>query len=1288
MNEARAQNAAQIPPSATTWRYDNGRTGQNTAETVLTPANVNQWQFGKLRSYKVDGYVYAQPLYLPKVGMAGGTHNVVFIATEHESVYAFDADHNVQLWAVSLVDTAHGAAAGSTSVPSADLGTSDIVPEVGITATPVIDPAAGTIYVEAKSKENGTYVHRLHALDVTTGAERLGSPVVIAPSIAGTGIGSTGGTIGWQPQWEHERTGLLLLNGKVYMAFASHGDNGPYHGWVLGYDATTLQPAGVYNTAPNGGEGGIWESGAGLAADTLMTGGRMFIVNGNGNTNDGLPYTDAQSYGNAIERLDLSTGVHVTDQWTPYDTLLLSASDIDQGSGGILLLPDQTGAHTHELVQVGKNGRIEVLDRDNLGGFDETANHVVQEVSGQVGGLWSTPAYWNSNVYIWAANDTLKQFGLKDGLLSTTPAATSTEGSGFPGVSPVISSNGTTNGIVWALRSDGYGWGGPTILEAFDANNVGKLLYSTMYQYWRDHTGGSVKFAVPLVVDGKVFLGTQGEVDVFGLLANAPATVPAVTFSPAPGTYPTAQTVALANTMAGATIYYTTDGTVPTTSSMVYTGPITVQGTTTIQAFAVAAGADNGSIASGNYLIGVAPVLSFSNGFASVAGLTLNGTARNWDDSRLQLTIGGFYQAGSAFSTNPVHVETFISDFTFQLSGVPPMSDGFTFTVQNSKPQALGQYGGGLGYGSWVPNGQQGIPNSVAVKFDMFNNYGEGTDSTGLYVNGASPTTPSVDLSKSGIDLNSGDTMRAHIVYDGTTLFLTITDPVAGGSFTTNFPIDIPGTIGSNTAFVGFTAGTSSLPSSQKILTWNFWSNPPLGPPQPVPTPMVTPSAGLYTTPQVVTVSESLSGSTIHYTVDGTVPTASSPVYTGPMTLANTTMLQVVAVSAGYPNSSTVKGTYLFPSAAEPTLAQQPPPGLSGGGSGNVVPVTGDFNGDGKADVAVINSVASSVSVAFGNGDGSFQAAVNYPVGPLASWLIAGDFNGDGKLDLAVVSGPLGKLTVLLNDGAGGFPAANVSTMAIALGTIHAAVGDFNGDGKVDLALTNGLGGTVTILRGTGTGAFQIGATYPVGNGPGGATVADMNRDGMPDLAVWNVKDNSINVLLNNGSDGFLPAVTYAVGSAPSGIAAGDFNGDGFADVAVSNLSGGTVSVLLNDGTGKLLAPTAYATGKNPMSVTAVDLNGDGVLDLAVTNQGNNTLGLLLGQGDGTFGVQTAVALPLQPYLMAVADFNGDDRMDVAITSYTPPPGPLAIRPAKPVASSRVATPLTVLLQSEGGVKQ
>lgn len=382
--------------NVTTWRYDTARTGQNLSEVQLAPAAVNATSFGKLFAYGVDGYVYAQPLFISSVNIAGGTHNVVIIATEHDSVYAYDANQNLQLWKASLIDVAHGAASGATTVPSGDVGTSDIVPEIGITSTPVIDAAAGIIYVVAKSKESGIYVQRLHALDLASGNERAGSPVVIRGAVSGNGIGSVGGSVAFQPQWQLNRSGLLLYNNTIYAAFAAHGDNGPYHGWVFSFDAASLRLNAVFNTSSNGKGNGIWESGAGLAADTVNGVPRMFFSTGNffgtgaGGADPTPPLNNSQSYSNAIVRLDLSNGgLQVSDEWTPYDEAQLSASDSDQGSGGVLILPDQSGAHLHELIQVGKNNRIEVLDRDNLGGFN-TFNNVAQEISNQISGLWST----------------------------------------------------------------------------------------------------------------------------------------------------------------------------------------------------------------------------------------------------------------------------------------------------------------------------------------------------------------------------------------------------------------------------------------------------------------------------------------------------------------------------------------------------------------------------------------------------------------------------------------------------------------------------------------------------------------------------------------------------------------------------------------------------------------------------------------------------------------------------------------------------------------------------------
>ncbi|MBV9696603.1 MAG: chitobiase/beta-hexosaminidase C-terminal domain-containing protein [Gammaproteobacteria bacterium] len=816
--------------NVTTWRYDAARTGQNTSETALTPANVNSSSFGKSYSYTVDGYVYAQPLYLANLTVNSVARNVVFIATQHDSVYAFDADHSVQLWKASLLDAAHGAASGATTVPSGDIASSDIVPEIGITGTPVIDATAGTLFVVSKTKENGAYVQRLHALDVTTGNERAGSPVTIQGSVSGTGIGSVNGTIAFQPEWELNRPGLTLANGTVFVGFGAHGDNGPYHGWLFAYNSTTLARTAIWNSSPGGKGNGLWQSGASMATDVVNGVPRLFFATGNwfstgnGGPNPSPPYTAGQDYSNAIVRMDITNGgLTVSDEWTPFDQQTLSSTDQDQTSGGVLLLPDQSGANVHELVQVGKNGRIEVLNRDNLGGFNSSSNsQIVQEIGGKVQGLWSTPAYWNGRVYFWGNGDSLKQFSLSGGQLSTSPTATASVSSNFPGASPVVTSNGTSNGILWAIRSDAYSTGGPAVLYAFDATNVANLLYSSAQNASRDAAGKAVKFAVPLVVNGKVYVSAQGEVDVYGLLASAPPSAPPPTFTPVAGVYPSTQSVSLADSLSGASIYYTTDGSPPSTGSKLYTGPITIASTTTVQAIAVAQGYNPSSIASAAYTIGAAPVINFSSGFAGAKGLQLNGSAINTDDSRLQLTTGLANQAGSAFFTTAVNVANFTTDFTFQLSGTAPIADGITFTLQGNAPTALGPAGGGLGYGPDTPGGTGGIGKSVALKFDVYSNQGEGNDSTGVYLNGVSPTTPAVDLSSSGVSLASGDTLSAHVVYDGTYLYLTLSDPVVGKTFSTRWQVNIPQAVGGSTAYVGFTGGTGGLAASQKILTWTY----------------------------------------------------------------------------------------------------------------------------------------------------------------------------------------------------------------------------------------------------------------------------------------------------------------------------------------------------------------------------------------------------------------------------------------------------------------------------------
>ncbi len=513
--------------SVLTYHYDNFRTGQNTEETILTPSNVNPNQFRWLFAHPVDGQIYGQPLYVPNLNIPGrGMHNVVFVATEGDTVYAFDADTrgaNVRgpLWSASLIDTAHGAAAGATTVSTSgsnpDINCGDLTPSVGITSTPVIDPATGTIYVEAKSKENGGFVHRLHALDITSGNEKPSWPVVITATVSGAGGGNAGGLLTFDSLHQMNRPGLLLSNGTVYVAFASHCDIDPYHGWVFGYDVATRALKGVFVTTPNGQRGGIWMSGAGLAADPSDN---VFAATGNGD------FDNATNFGDSILKLH-GGSLGLMDSFTPSNQSNLNNGDLDLGSGGVLLLPDQSGSHPHLLVQAGKKGSIYLVDRDHMGGYCNgcTGNpQIVQQLMGAVGQVFSMPAYWNKTVYFWGAGDKLKAFSLNNGLLSTSPIAVSAESYGFPGANLSISANGNTNGIVWSLRTDAYNSGPPgaegsAVLQAHDAVSLA-LLYSSDWNSARDAPGPAVKFTVPVVANGKVYVGTDSYLSVYGLGAS------------------------------------------------------------------------------------------------------------------------------------------------------------------------------------------------------------------------------------------------------------------------------------------------------------------------------------------------------------------------------------------------------------------------------------------------------------------------------------------------------------------------------------------------------------------------------------------------------------------------------------------------------------------------------------------------------------------------------------------------------------------------------------------------
>jgi len=506
---------------------DNSRTGQYLGETTLTPANVNVRQFGKLFSVQVDGYVYAQPLYVADVPVAGATHNVLYVATEGDSVYAFDADTGAPLWRASLLDSAHGATPGETTVNIlADLDSqcSNVVPQVGVTGTPVIDSASGTIYVEAKSKRaDGRYVHRLHKLDITTGAEMSPGPAVIKAQARGAFDG--GGVVTFNDLYEFNRAGLLLQNGQVFIGYGSHCDDLPFHGWLLAYNAAKLTQTAAFLATPDGVAGGIWMAGAGIAADST---GNVFIATGNGKFDGGANLGDT-----VLKLVLLGNTLAKADFFTPFDQANDDVQDFDVGGGGILLLPDQPGTHPHEMLAEAKNGSVYLIDRDQMTANNHhycsgcTSNtNIVQEfsVSSTDSPLISSAAYWNGTVYITGTAQPLRAFSLgADGKINTTPASSTAATFGFPGSTPSVSANGTTNGIVWTIDSSQHGIpmgvAGPAVLHAYDATNLANELWnSSQAANGRDLAGSAVKFTVPTIANGKVYIGTQTEVDVYGLL--------------------------------------------------------------------------------------------------------------------------------------------------------------------------------------------------------------------------------------------------------------------------------------------------------------------------------------------------------------------------------------------------------------------------------------------------------------------------------------------------------------------------------------------------------------------------------------------------------------------------------------------------------------------------------------------------------------------------------------------------------------------------------------------------
>jgi hypothetical protein len=533
--------AAQV--SVTTQHNDISRDGQNVSETYLTPSNVTSKYFGKLFTQAVDGLVVAQPLYMPGVVIPNaGTHNVVYVVTQHDSVFAFDADSNQgsnssPLWTTSFINPSEGIT--SESIANEGCPSTGFT-EIGITGTPVIDPTTNTMYLVAKTDENGSYIFRLHALDITTGLDKFGGPVVISGSV----VNSFGVTVPLVTKKQLQRPGLLLLNGNVYIGFGSNGCDHNAHGWVFAYNAATLQQTGVFNTTPDVSEGGsVWQSGAGLAGDS--DGNVYFSTAALG---DFDANTGGMDFGDTVLKMNLSSGLlDWTDYFTPYNQSYLNTNDLDLGSGGVVLLPDQQSTTPHLLLAAGKEGVIYLVNRDDMGQFNQNGDNTVQELDTDLGQVYSDPIYWNGMVYYIGTNGhSLQGYSLTDGVLSTGPVVQSIAMSdrGLPS----LSANGTSNGIIWLLRGPTYA---APLLTAFNTANLAITYSSNQALNNRDTVGPVAHFATPTIANGKVYVGTTTQLVIYGLMSILKATGGAGQTGAAGTTLPKPLTVKAVNAYSG-----------------------------------------------------------------------------------------------------------------------------------------------------------------------------------------------------------------------------------------------------------------------------------------------------------------------------------------------------------------------------------------------------------------------------------------------------------------------------------------------------------------------------------------------------------------------------------------------------------------------------------------------------------------------------------------------------------------------------------------------------------------
>lgn len=872
--------------SVWTMRNDNNRSSASLSEKQLNTSNVNTTTFGKLFTLPADDQVYTTPLYINDLNGI----NTVYFASTNNTVYAYNADTGAFLWSKNLNNgfrpfsksdaNAFGACGG---------GYNDAAGNMGIIGTPVIDVKTKTLYVVVKTVENGNYPQRLHALDLANnGASKFGGPVVIGGSAPGNADG--GSTVTFKSRYANQRAGLALVNNVVYIAQASYCDSGPYHGWVMGFNAKTLAQVAAWTPAPNGTAAGIWQGGQPPAVDGA---GNLIVATGNGfsdNSSDGNT-----NFGESVVKLSPngSGNLSMATFWTPANWAALDAVDDDQGAAGLLILPGQS-----RILQGGKDSILHLIDANNMGGLGAGNIQQFQATFSQNGGskhIHGAPIYWNSAsngglLYVWGEDDYLRTFKYSPTTnISTSPFRTGTVltpqiGYGMPGANLAISALGgqAGTGVVWAnavYDGDANQGTRPGILRAYDADNAVSELWNSR-KVATDSCGYLAKGTHPVVANGKVFISSfgsanltnSGQVCVYGLKAK-----PALPPGGLPN-YPT--NFAGASQFAFNGSAFLTEGNqtnstncyIGWSAATAYTAGATVSfGGVNYKANYWTQGQNpssyNGGPGSGKPWTIVSTCTApkplcyaaWSSSTAYTAGATVSynsvnyqanfwtqgqnpstnngggGSGQPWvivatcgpsaPSGSIRLTDGRPMEGASAFYLHKVDVTKFHANFSFKLTAGAgaTIADGMTFTIQGASPYAIGGSGAGLGYGVNPGNSATGIPQSVAIKFDVYDNAGEGNNSTGIFINGVAPTTPMVTL-PANIDLHSGRRFNVAMAYNGVTLTVTITDAVTAAAATQSYTVNIPAVVGS-TGYVGFTGGTGSITTTQDVLNFTY-TNP------------------------------------------------------------------------------------------------------------------------------------------------------------------------------------------------------------------------------------------------------------------------------------------------------------------------------------------------------------------------------------------------------------------------------------------------------------------------------